>query len=270
MLLRMVMVFGIVAWSVAPAAAALLGTAPDTSELIQIDPNTGAGTVIGSTGFGIIDGLAFDPLTGTLYGSDSTNFLLLTLDPATGARTVIGSLGDPVFGLAFDPNTNTLYGSNVGTGDLIIIDPATAATVSVGAMGANVSGLAFDPNGNILYGTDGAQLLTLDTATGAATLVGLLNNFGAEGLAFDPFTNTLYGVGPDITQAVLFTIDPNTAVETVIGPTGFFGVFGMDYTYAIPEPSSFALVGIGAAGAMGIGIRRRLRRSLPRTAMAAK
>ena len=66
--------------------------------------------------FDQVNGLAFDPNTNTLYGSDTTTNELLTINTSTGAATSVGPLGFPfVNGLAFDPNTNTLYGSDFAT-----------------------------------------------------------------------------------------------------------------------------------------------------------
>src|SRR5512144_710963 len=74
-----------------------LVTAPP-SELWRLDPNTGAATSVGNTGYAI-SALAQDPTTGALYAASNNRSpiapnTLLRLDPVTGAATPIGSFGE--------------------------------------------------------------------------------------------------------------------------------------------------------------------------------
>ncbi len=91
-----------------PADAGLMELlATDLRFLYQVDPSSGASLRISGTqlrGFSGVSGLAFDPNTDTLYGTDAGQ--LITIDPVTGAGTAIGALGfTNVNGLAFDPNS---------------------------------------------------------------------------------------------------------------------------------------------------------------------
>jgi DNA-binding beta-propeller fold protein YncE len=82
--------------------SALFSDAELVNELIRIDPMTGAGTSIGPFGFESITGLAFDPITNTLFGVSVITEELIAIDTMTGAGTAIGPLGvDDVLGLAF-------------------------------------------------------------------------------------------------------------------------------------------------------------------------
>jgi len=86
------------AWN--PAGTALYGTTTVSilaDGLITLNPATGAGTLVGPMGGGVggIDSLAFDPTTGTLYGS--TGFFFdgspgdeIVINPATGAAAKTG------------------------------------------------------------------------------------------------------------------------------------------------------------------------------------
>jgi hypothetical protein len=97
------------------------------------------------------------------------------------------------------------------------------AIATLGALTARAdAGIIF---GATAAGTTG-QLYTLDSTTGAmATNVGPLNdvlgtNYPITGLAFHPTTGVLYGStgnNPTATAARLVTIDPATALVTVIG-----------------------------------------------------
>ena len=48
---------------------------------MTVDYTTGVAIAVGSLGFTDVNGLAFDPTTGTLYGTDGTTDTLLTIDP---------------------------------------------------------------------------------------------------------------------------------------------------------------------------------------------
>jgi IPTL-CTERM motif len=89
----------------------------DTPEgLFTIDPNTGAGTSVGESGYtGGGNGLAREPSTGIFYATPDDNNSLVILDPVTSAGSdVPGSAGNVlgnVNALAFDPDSGVLYGS---------------------------------------------------------------------------------------------------------------------------------------------------------------
>jgi len=169
----------------------------------------------------------------TLFGSDVLVEELLTIDSTTGAATTVGAYGpnpppfSAMLGLAFDVNSDTLYGSDTNSGNLVTIDPATADVTIIGALGQAVRGLAFDPNTSTLFGVaiNGAfsNLLTVDTGTGAATLVNPPQDIGftgVESLAFDASSDTLFGLSNgsfigDPQQ--LITIDPLTGIGTAVG-----------------------------------------------------
>ncbi len=77
--------------------------------LVEIDPASGRGTVIGQTGFASVPGLevASDgSLLGSLGGADPRAGGIIRIDPSTGAGTFIGATGfAPVSGLTRLPNS---------------------------------------------------------------------------------------------------------------------------------------------------------------------
>ena len=130
---------------------------------------SGAGTLIGSTGFTGIQGLTTGP-DGKLYAWDLGSFDpadgkgLLIIDPATGAGADLDSAfgeteGVEIQTLAFSP-TGKLYG---GKDSLYLIDPATGATTLVGSGNyADIRGFEFlsgtgQGNGNGNSGNPGQQ-----------------------------------------------------------------------------------------------------------------
>lgn len=167
-----------------------------------------------------VEGLAYDPASGTLYGSDVSTRVLVTIDPTTGAATVVGPIGFSfVEGLAFDPLAGVLWGADRGTNELIRIDPSTGAGTAVGPFGVDsIRGLAFDPGIGTLYGSrDGPdRLFTIDLTTGMATKIGPTGNGPMSGLTFDTTTGMLFGSNPESNE--LFVLDPATGAATLVGP----------------------------------------------------
>ncbi|MCH7651264.1 MAG: hypothetical protein IIA63_08935, partial [Nitrospinae bacterium] len=177
-------------------------------------------------------GLAFDPNTATLYGTDTHLDQLLIIDTTAGIALHAGPLGfDFVGALAFDPNTNTLFGADASSASrLITINPATGNGSLVGPIGfSSIMGLAFDPNTDTLYGADRSsrQLIVIDPANGAGAPVGSLGLSPTGGLTFDPNTNTLYASEPIAGR--LYVIDTETGAGTLIGSIRFDHVTGLAF-----------------------------------------
>lgn len=139
-----------------------------------------ATVMIVSTGF-------VTPFSGTLFGTDANAGNLITVDLMTGAGTVIGNLGFPAPSLATDPTTGVMYaGQGAGTPFLYTVDPATGAATLVG-----------------------------DTLLGFAAIGGM--DFRADGTLFA--AANIVGDGGSGSET-LVTIDPGTAVGTIVGPFG--------------------------------------------------
>ncbi len=127
---------------------------PSTSLLYMVDEVTGATTQVGPTGIAM-RGLAFDPITGVLWGSDGGGGIggqpadgIYTIDTNTGAATLVGKtgLGGSTPDLHFDQEGN-LYGSKGGgqnlNNNLISINKTTGAGTVIGSIGFRaVAGLA--------------------------------------------------------------------------------------------------------------------------------
>lgn len=180
----------------------------DSDQLGTLDLSTGAFTPLPNT-FGTangalgpisiddVDGLAFDPADGTLFGSNRrrrpTEDVLIKIDPATGLviangfgpgvdyvliPKVVDSLPD-IDDISVDPIDGQMYAisNSGGAGDrLVKIDKTTGATTDVGPLGVNdMEGLTFDTMGNVMgtTGKDGPaatnnRLYRIDKATGQA------------------------------------------------------------------------------------------------------
>ena len=193
-----------------------------TSDLVQINPNTGAlikdiGLInAGGTALQIAD-LAIQPGTGILFGisaSSSGDFSaagnLYTINKSTGAATLVGATGDFFGAIAFAPN-GTLY---MNSADL-------------------------DNQGNIVN----TQLKTLNpTNAHTLTAVATLDPPGALGVRPD---GTIFAGNGDAGK--IYTINPLTGVETVVGNTGLNFVGDLDFQPA-PEPMTLAVCALGLLG----------------------
>ncbi len=151
---------------------------------------------------GVLNALEYvgDTLYGVLgAGFGTTSELVIVEDPIgsgcpithIGTSTGHGNLG----GLAYAPGTDTLYSCNATGADeaeLLTCDRNSGVCSSVGLMGIfDCASLEFAPDGTLYAGTGGnaseeGSLYTVDTATGATTVVGEFFANALSGLAFIP------------------------------------------------------------------------------------
>ena len=160
---------------------------------------TGSFTQLGSEGGTLFNDIAAAP-DGNLYGIVNSASLV-TVNTNNGA--VLSRVNFNVGGiesLAIAPN-GTLYGASQGA--LYTIDPVTGLATLVGNFNNSVIGnsgqnIRFGYDG-MLYDTDGGvdatstHLFQINTANGAATLVGTITNF--PGLCLENSGSQMYGVG---------------------------------------------------------------------------
>ncbi|MEM9942797.1 MAG: hypothetical protein AAF939_14635 [Planctomycetota bacterium] len=209
---------------------AVLGIANQggADSLIGIDFATGTitsnVTFTGTEGGLNPDGLAYDPLSGTLFGIDSIdgqgNRALFTIDKNSGLTSRV--------------NSSEQY---LGNFNSLTIDRTTGTIFSLGR----------------LQGQTAWQLFELNSSTGAATSVATIRNSGSfNSLAYDPLTNLLYSI--DNSNGELISIDHNNGgLVNVVGTTSLSSTQSM--VAAVPEPSSFLFFGCAFAGLLHRRIR---------------
>lgn len=199
---------GAAVWTASDGASAqpavgyrLYGHDNGRSSIIRIDTETGRATQVGPTGWA--------------SGASGMATALGTVDGPGGQQFAQGTF----FGLLGDNNDRNDY--------VVVVDPVTGAGTKLVQTSRDIGGrgIAFGPDGRTLYviESDG-NLSTIDTVTGAVTLVGRVQDdngrtYAADNLEWDPDHGAFValmdrsgGGGDDY----LVHIDPDDASATVI------------------------------------------------------
>ena len=256
------------------------GASANDGALAIVDQTTAAITIIGHpAGVARISGLAFDS-TGALFATTqppggfppppgptgASN--LLRLNPVTGAiitNVAVTANGIPISiaDLAVQPQTDSLFGvrgpndGGGGSGNLYVIDRVTGVATLLGNTGHFFDTIAFAPDGTLYLasadrgmGPTNSHLSVIDPTDAATSRTVPTDDFlGA--LAVRPDGVIFGGNGDD---GELFTVNPLTGAETLVGSTGVS--FVGDLAFAVPEPGSLLLFASTLA-AMALLRRRR-------------
>jgi hypothetical protein len=209
-----------------------------------------------------------DYYNGTLYGLGSIHHLY-TINPNDGSATMVGGTFSPIlngasFGFDNDP-TGVRVASNLGQNLLVnrttgAVTPSPNMSYSAGdpffGFPPRVDALAYDDAAGIWYAGDTLQnsLATFNPTTGVLSSIGMMGIDAStrNGLDISPFTGIMYMGTPAASsdpQANLYIINKLTGMATLVGqidvPMANTLVRGLT---VVPEPSSFALLGLGAFG----------------------
>ncbi|MBK9964574.1 MAG: hypothetical protein IPP07_06605 [Holophagales bacterium] len=155
--------------------------------------------------------------------------------PSASAATTVASVGAQVFyGLEHDNATGVMYGLDNATLQLGTVDKTTAAftsllTITGMPVGASTTGLAFQSwAAGPVYVSTATDLYTINTTTGAATLVG---PFGTTLMIDIAINNAGQMYGHDIGSDSLYSINTATGAATLIGLTGHLANFAQSIDF---------------------------------------
>jgi hypothetical protein len=148
------------------------------------------------------------------------------VDPVNGGFTPLADTSTAYTDIA-SSSSGDLFG--VSLDSLYQVDPATGGSARIGSLNtpAPMNGLTFTPD-NKLYATGGSGLFTVNTATGAASLVKNIPGFFSSGdLLYDNATGRFFATSSNgLAGDSLYSISLN-GDATVIGNIGFSNVWGL-------------------------------------------
>lgn len=167
-----------------------------TNELIQIEPTTGAHSVVATlspvpSGH-TVDGMSWNYVNSSMYvvSGNGSETSLHTLDLATGALSIIGTTTDATSVWIVIDNNGIAYIADTITDELYIMDLTNGQVTLVGSLGINIEfsqEADIDVETNILYmggylGNDVQNIYSVNTTTGAASFISGISNASELGI----------------------------------------------------------------------------------------
>ncbi|WP_206305512.1 YncE family protein [Actinacidiphila soli] len=180
---------------VVPGLHRVYATATGANQMATLDEDSGA--VLHRTPTGAYpDGLAYDPVRGTVWTTNESGGSETVIDAATGTVRGTVGLGGEAGNVAYDPVGSGQILVDVQTSnEVAVIDPVTlAVTRRIPLPGCDHDhGLALAPDDRLAFITcDGnARLLTLDLATHRIAGTDAVGS-GPDVLTYDPAAHRLY------------------------------------------------------------------------------
>ena len=223
------------------------GGAPDTLVAYEHGNNDFFALVNESTGFTVagpgnlnrdLTAMTYDTLSQTLYGFGGItgSKIFYAIDPPSFAHTNINTFTQNIFACSFDHDSRTIWASVSAPGSnrpqfLYTVDPVSGTQTQIGPMGLNtgnaatyatgdgINGMAYDSRNDVLYGiSENSRLYSINTSTGAATLIGTTGILNSRGMAYDVLSDRIYVLS---NFQDIHVIDPvNATVLQTIPPSG--------------------------------------------------
>ena len=201
------------------------------NNLMQVDAASGLINTVGPLGVTGMSGLAWDPATQILFGSNAGLDQIYTIDLATGTATSLGTVGiDISFSLAFSPLDGFLYAVHTVDGSLVQINPSTLAFTDVTAgSGTTSGGLTYNPVDQRFYthSNGSPRVVSFDAVSFAGPVV-----------EFNPAASPFFGMTHDSQNLILaggpsadenlYKYDPNTGAVTPLLATDALDGLGVN------------------------------------------
>ena len=244
-------IVGLSAFTAAPANAAIpsgehlvtLGCSSQNGRLVDVNPDTSEGTVIGpsfsDSRYNCALQAAFDPVSGFIYYPQlptAFNEYALYKTDLTGDQSNIGDIHTAdstkidLTSLAIDSNGNAygyamdekFYSVNLETAEVTYIGTATSG-------GYSYQSLAFDRTDNTLYAMrDGSGFIyTVDVETGAATSTGISITNYVMGITFNDDGLMYILTDDNLSELATYNFDTNT--KTILNGGTLLNVGGVNY-----------------------------------------
>jgi len=258
-------------------------------------------TISGLTGGEVMLGIDYRPANGQLYGVTNAS-RLYTINTTSGSASLVATLStalnlggtNPSIGFDFNPVADRLRiianrsGQNLRVNPdngVAIVDTTLQAYPGGDAFAGNfpqIAAVGYTPNvGGVtaLFGyddtTDRIVRITSPNGGTAVTVAGLggINGSHLAGMDVGNVPNTAL-LSLDVGGSVfrLYSIDltvtnPNTNSATLLGTfdTGGLSITDIADVTAVPEPSTYIIIGAAAAGLVTIVSRRKSRRTRSKT-----
>ncbi|MEM7455429.1 MAG: hypothetical protein AAF456_13845 [Planctomycetota bacterium] len=173
-------------------------------------------------------------------------------DTDSGTETFVGNMGISAGSMGFSFLGDTLYAFNRDDGGLYTVDTSSGAASLVGFSGLNSAESLTFDGAGNLYTMEGFALIQLSILDGSATSLGSLST-NIDGLSYDPISDRIIGVD----SGTLYEIDPGTLMSTSIGSTSGADetlAFGPDGTlYGHGDDFMFYEIDLTTGGATFIG-----------------
>lgn len=203
----------------------------DTKKLVKVFSNGTSQDVGPLTGIGTatVTGLSWNRANSTMYATSGSN--LYTINLTTGAATLVGGMAPMTLPIWLEiDNAGLAYSADINDDKLYSVNLATGATTEIGPLGINIiyaQEADFNTSNNTLYMAGmldpslETNLYTVNTSTGAATLVG----------STDGREITMFTIADTIPDAPV--IPPLTCGDTFLDSGGAAGNYGVseDITY---------------------------------------
>jgi hypothetical protein len=230
-----------------------------TTDLYTIDTATLTTSLVGTSS--VSDGFGLGDYNGRLfsYSQGSANEVteLSLSDGSTISTFDIGVTDTGEGAITFDASGTGYLARAAGTtGDLYSFSIGGSSHTRVGGASAlvpSMDGMDFNSAG-VLYGYSqvAGDLYTISTVDATTSLVGATGSSPGSlaGLTFDDSDN-LYAI---TSFGQLWSLNASTGEGTLIGSTGLSGVSGLSALRAVPEPSTFGVLGLCIAA---LAVRRR-------------
>lgn len=186
-----------------------------------------------------------DPAWAHDIGYISDDFITFPLADMTN-NTVVSTTGGTYYAMDFDTTATTLYG--ITDSDAFgAIDLATGAFTSITNItgASSITGLAVDPTDETFYISTATNLYTLNTTTGAATLVGAMGTGGSVVIAIAVNSSgEMYA--HDLGDDNIYQINKTTGASTLVGSTGLNANYAQGMDFDLGDDTLYAWIYTGS------------------------